>query len=117
MASLECNINSSNGEATVTYKVLKLGVADEITFTSNDPNTGIEYERRSPFKDSEGPQADQPFPIGKKAGPFMVKVPSDGEPRHFVCGLIGIADATGVGSRTATTKFQLKPWKGGGDTP
>jgi hypothetical protein len=116
MALLECNINYAKGKTTVTYKLVKVGGDDEILFTSSDSKTGIEYQGRSPFTGSNGPQADQVFHVGKKAGPFKVTMPSDSKPRHFICGELTAVKKKGVGSYE-TTGENFTPWKGGGDTP
>jgi hypothetical protein len=117
MALLECNISYAKNKATVSYTVVKVGGDDEIIFTSSDSKTGIQYQGRSPFTGSNGPQVDQVFHVGKKAGPFKVTVPSDGKPRHFICGEMIAVKKKGVGSYETTSHNNFTPWKGGGDTP
>jgi hypothetical protein len=120
MAKLQCTIqyDEQTDTAQVTYTVLKVDKDDEIVFTSDDSKTAIKYEKRSPFTGAGGPQPGNVFHVGKKAGPFKVTIPSNGKPRHFVCGETQASKAVGVGQSNATTKKdQFKPWEGGGDTP
>jgi hypothetical protein len=120
MAKLQCAIqyDEQTETAQVTYTVLKVDKDDEIVFTSSDSKTAIKYEKRSPFTGATGPQAGTAFPVGKKAGPFKVTIPSNGKPRHFVCGETQASKAVGVGQSNATTKQgPFKAWAGGGDTP
>jgi hypothetical protein len=119
MAKLECVIHydEKSKTATATYNVLKVDQADEITFKALYPNIGIKYVNGSPFSGPEGPQVGQVFNVSERPGPFRITVPSNGEPRHFVCGEVGSAfKGKGVG-RYEKTDHEFTPWEGGGDTP
>ena len=120
MAKLECVIHydEKSQTATATYNVLKVDQADEITFKALYANTGIKYVNGSPFSGSDGPQVGVVFNVSEHHESFFkVTVPSNGEPRHFVCGEVGSAvKGKAVGTYEKTDQ-EFTPWEGGGDTP
>jgi hypothetical protein len=118
MAVIEYDIQYEGGKPNVVCKVVQVDKGDRILFKAEYANTGIKYQGQSPFQDSNGPQAGQAVMVDKLLGPFEVKVPTYGTPRHFECGEIEAAKTTGVGQPHVTTEMVFKPWKGGGsDTP
>jgi hypothetical protein len=120
MAKLECVIqyDEKSKTATATYNVLKVDQADEITFKALYPNTGIKYVNGSPFSGSDGPQVGVVFNVSEHHESFFkVTVPSNGEPRHFVCGEVGSAFKEKAVGPYEKTDHEFTPWEGGGDTP
>jgi hypothetical protein len=129
MALLEYNIqyDDKTEASKVTCRILSVGGPgpDKIRFKSNDPNTGIQYVGGSPFdpRDSNAPQPDKVFRVGKKTKEFeVVKSVTRDERLRFKCGEVVPAPVkmtlgTTVGGKSAPTndaRLKLNSWKGGG---
>jgi hypothetical protein len=90
MALIQYEVHYENGSPKVTHCVLEVDKGDRIQFTSDIPNTAIEYIKGTPFGGSKAPQADQLFPLETQGvtGPFTVdKTLTDAKRIKFNCGL------------------------------
>jgi hypothetical protein len=95
---------NGNAQAERIIRQVGPGVADKIRFSSNQPDTAIEFAGNTPFdpNDPNAPQTGKSFKIGQgPSAEFEVKGPLT----HFKC---GHENSPGV----------FTPWGGdGGGTP
>jgi hypothetical protein len=120
MALLEYNIQYDEKTKTskVTCQVLEVNINDRISFKSNYAESGIEYQKASPFNDPDAPKAGEFFPVGAGTkGPFTATVSLNAKTRlNFKCGE-EVKAPVPVGRSSAETPPIYNWWKGNGTPP
>lgn len=107
-------LDASTNTATASTKPpdAKFNIGDEVSFTSDWPDTVIKYTNGSPFKELKAGK-----PVELPAGPYkIVKTTDTHHTYHFECGSYQAAQVVTPGSVAPEEKVFVA-WKGGGDTP
>jgi hypothetical protein len=119
MALIQYNLEETDEGYKVRAEVVEIDEGDRIQFKTKIAGAAIKYTTAPPFDAAKPgeqlPEANQPFPVNKTAGPFTVNKKLNARNRiHFDCGEV---KQVAVSAHGGTPHLEFTSWKTGDGHP